>query len=563
MKSLIQWTLALAASAMVLPGNGTASAQVYAGSYLGGGGEQHTVLTIQADGGCRLTSETVESRTLAEQQLRMQERFQQGAEDAEDMAPPESLPDAGSAATNEAVKVKPFTDEELVKKLTGQMNEDDGDNADDSGQKFKIEAKKDTVVITATRSFSSLEELLKENGSIFDAGGVYFENVRFETDTNGLLRLTLLPRNGMERYQKNILSALKLSGARSELKLVFPGPVVASGFTAMATNATWLAVDGKKNETLDAMMKLYAAPTVITAEAGGLKLAQPLESKKLRRSSPRRAAADGDLPVTDAGPGFVAEAQSITTTTLHVFPGGENYFKQSRGFGTQTGAVVNAKLFAPKGRTLQSVSDVRVLTAVDDQGRSVAVEPEADENTSTVEYSGGSSEAATAMQIQLHLKLPPPDAQVIEAISAEAVATTAGTWKEMTLTNLQESAMNLQGNATNEIDLAAVLPGAKLTITKFSLKNNQVQIAARLQGPRTVRHLDLRAQIPGNDNFSSNLSERSSRTKDGETTRMVNLQGFAFGGEGASPATVVLTVRYPEDLRRERVKIELKGLDLL
>jgi hypothetical protein len=337
------------------------------------------------------------------------------------------------------------------------------------------------------------------------------------------------------------------------LKLIFPGKVVSSSFPAMETNATWVTLDGKKDETLDAAAKLIAGPTVITAEPGGLKLAQPLESKKLRRSGRLASAANDDLPVTDAGPGFVAEAQSVTTTTLHVFPGGENYFKQNT---VATGVVVNAKLFAPKGRTLQSVSDVRVLAAVDNKGRSVAAETGNDENGSSEVDARGSADV-NSLQVQLRLQLPQPDAQAIDIISAEAVAVTVGSWKEMTLTNLQ-------ANATNEIDLSGVLLGAEMLITKYNLKNGQFNLQASLKGPATVRRLDVRAKISDNNQFNSYSSNRQSSTKNGEMTRTIVVQGYGFGNQdAASQAAMVLVIRYPNDLQRERVKFELKGLDLL
>jgi hypothetical protein len=550
MKSLIQWLLVPAVFAAVMTWNGTAAAQLYQG-----GTEQHSVLTIKADGSCLFTGETVESRVAAEQQLRVMERYRKMSEGGGEEAPPA---DADLSATNGAAEAKPFTDEELTKKMTDSVNERAEESVENSGQKFNVEVKKDTVTITTSQTFASIEDMLKESYAIWNQSGVYFENARFETDTNSLLRLTLTPRTGMERYQKTARSEWKLSGMQAGLKLVFPGKVVSSGFPATETNATWLAVDGKKDESLDAMMKLYAAPTVITAEAGGLKLAQPLESKKLFRSRRHPDSTGDELPITDAGPGFVAEAQSITTTMLHVFPGGEKYFSQNgNSIESQAGAVVNAKLFAPKGRTLQSVSDIRVLTAVDDKGRSVVVaEAEAGEDVSTETFSGGSQDTS-ALQVQLHLQLPQPDAQSIDTISAEAVATTAGIWKEMTLTNLQE-------NATNDLDLAAVLPGTKLAIVKYSAKNGQLHVEVRLKGPSTVRRLEVRAKIPGNDQFNSYSSDRNSSTKGGETTRTVNVQGYGFA-DGDTPVqnSPVLIIRYPEDLRRERVKFNLKGLDLL
>jgi hypothetical protein len=360
---------------------------------------------------------------------------------------------------------------------------------------------------------------------------------------------------------------MKLIGAKTEFKIIFPGKVISSGFPAIENSATGLSVDGKNDASVDAMLKFYAAPTVITAEAGGLKLEQPLESKKLMRSGRARGAKADDQPITDAGPGFVAEAQNLTTTTLHIFPGGEDYYKENGG-SSQSGAIVSAKLFAPKGRTLKSVSGVRVLTAVDNKGRSVVEKNEAgDENDAFPEFSHGGNEDSAAMEIELRLKLPEPDAQAIDEISAEAVAVTVGKWKEMTLTNLQQ-------NATNEVDLSTVLPGAKMVVTKFSAKNGQVNLTATFKGPKTVEHLDLRANIPGNEHFNSNFNERNSTTKGGTTTRTVNLNGYGerieidsntgtpVSNDGATQA-IVLIVRYPDDLRRERVKFNLKGLDLL
>ncbi len=546
MKLFFQWTLAAITLAAAMTWNGTAAAQFY--GYGGGGTEMNSVLTIKADGSSVFTTETVESRTMAEQQVRMMEQYKKMREATEAGEEP-TKPDLTS--TNET---KPFTDEELAKKLNESMNERYGENMEDSGQKYTVAMKTNTVVFTSTRSFASLEEMLKDNYEIWIASGVSFENVRFETDTNGLLKLSLTSTPG-RNSKIDWRSRWKLSGAKTEMKIIFPGKVVSSGFSATEGNATWFAVDSKKDESLDALAKLVDGTTVITAEAGGLKLDAPVESKKLLRSRRQRAAGGDELPITDAGPGFVAEAQGITTTITHVFPGGEDYFKQN-GNSSPTGAVVNAKLFAPKGRTLQTVSDVRVLTAVDDKGRSVVAEPEAGEEIESYRSYGGSPDA-NSMPIQLHLQLPAPDAQAIDTIAAEVVATTVGTWKEMTLTNLQE-------NATNELDLATVVPGAKLVIVKNSSKNGQINIQARLKGPGTVRRLELRAKIPGNDRFNSNSSERNSSTKGGETTRTLTIQGYGYGEEGGlSPATVVLIVRYPADLRRERVKFNLKGLDLL
>ena len=551
MKRLFRCKLAWAALAAIC-WNSTASAQEFDGDDMAGGlgrgKEQRAVLAISADGSSVLTTVSVETRVMAEQRVRMMERYQKmrDANDGDEDAAKPAL-----TATNDT---KPFTDDELSKKITDAMAE----NAEAQDQKINVLVKKDDVITTATRSFASLEEMLRQSYAVWSSSGVQFENARFETDTNGLLRVTLTPQRNMERYFKSYRSALKLSGVRSELKLIFPGKVVASGFSEMQTNATWLTVDAEKDESLDAMAKLYAAPVVITAELGGLKLDQPLESKKLWRSRGSAAKGDDEPPITDAGPGYVAEAQSVATTTLHVFPGGEEYFSQNP---PATGAVVTVKFFAPKGRTLQSVSDTRVTSAVDNKGRSVVSEAEADDEEGAPslgsELNAGGGSDVSSLPIELRLQLPQPDAQSIDKVSAEAVATTVGTWKEMMLTNFQ-------ANATNELDLSAALPGAKMIITKVSTKNSQFSMQVTLTGPAAVARLEVKAKNPENKQFNSYCSELNSSTKNGQTTRHLQIQAYGFGGDGnASTGSIVLTVRYPQDLQRERVKFELKALDLM
>jgi hypothetical protein len=550
MKHLIRCTLALAVSFTAAQWNSTSFAQFFESPV-----EGHETLTIKSDGTCQVVNDNIVSRVAAESQAR---RWERNRNRSGEMAEDEETPNAQPG--QEAAVPKPFTDEELTKNFREMMKDRANDDADVAGENANIEVKKDTVRTIERRSFASIEEMLKEDTGFWWQGGVAFQNARFEKDTNGLLRVTLTPQPQDQRSLKRYRSGWKMSGVKTELKLIFPGKVLSSGFPEMQTNATWLAIDAKKDESLDAALKLFNAPTIITADLAGLKLDQPLDLKKLQRSARLRSQAGEDIPLTDAAPGFVAEAQAVTTTTLHIFPDGENYFKQNpMNFGQQTGAVVNVKFFAPKGRSLQSVSDVRVLKATDDKARIIAASQEQneenDEETSSYAYSGGSREG-NSTQIQLHLPLPLPDAQAIDEISAEAIAVTAGAWKEMTLTNIQE-------NATNELDLAAVLPGAKLVITKFSWKNSQLNIQARIKGPPTVRRLDIQAKIPGLDNFINNLLELNFKTKANESTRTVTIDGYGYGANnGPSTGPVVLMIRYPEDLRRERVNFKLKALDL-
>jgi hypothetical protein len=62
----------------------------------------------------------------------------------------------------------------------------------------------------------------------------------------------------------------------------------------------------------------------------------------------------------------------------------------------------------------------------------------------------------------------------------------------------------------------------------------------------------------------SNLSERRSTTSGNKTTRNVTIQAYEFErGEEAKNAPLTLVVRYPQDVKRERVQFKLTALDLL
>jgi hypothetical protein len=139
MKLFIRRTLWLAVLAALTQWNGTASAQtVYSedGDFSVGGTEQHAVLTIKADGSCQFVTETIESRTAAEQQVRLMERFRKMSEAGDERA---GAAEVESSSTNAPT---PFTDEELSKRLTDMTNERADESGGTADQKFNVEVKK-------------------------------------------------------------------------------------------------------------------------------------------------------------------------------------------------------------------------------------------------------------------------------------------------------------------------------------------------------------------------------------------------------------------------------------
>ena len=555
MKNFIRCALALAAAWTLALVNSTLFAQFFDGE----AGRRNVALTIHADGRCEVESLMVMSRPAAEQAVRMME-MQQKMEEAQEAGDMTQMANLQAQA-----KTNTFTDEQLKEKYIAMMEEQFSAMEEQGAEKPNVTLDKDNVTVMSKESFASIKDMLQSRSAPGMVGEslIYFQNMRFELDTNGHLMLTLSPNPWMKRQMKTMRTQWKMTGISGELKFVFPGKVLSSGLPETQTNATWITVDSKKDESLDALAKLYDGPVVITAEPAGLTLKEPLELSKLRPRTGRTGEMGDDLPITEGATGFVAQAEGISTTTLHVFPGGENFFKEGNmPFGGQVGAMVHAKLFAPKGRSLQSVTDVKLLAANDDKGRAVAAgkNDEGEEMNSFAFVQSGMDEGQESggAEMQLRLELPQPDAQAIDEVSAEAVAVTAGSWKETTLTNITET-------STNEFDIGAVLPGAKLVLSKITMKNNMLSMQGQIKGPATVKNLKIEVKIPGQERRNYfNFAGGNVSTKGGETTRGFRVNGSVFNPNGEkSSGPYQLLIRYPEDLKRERVTFKLKGLDLL
>ncbi len=499
--------------------------------------ENNTTVTIRADGSCSVSNATLQTRSMVEQQLWIMERYERMSEAQGDG-------DASPATTAQAEEPKRFTDAELVEKLGALIK----DRTDD-GVTPSITASRETVRVETARAYASIQEMFAEGRNRW-AGGLPIDSAVLEQETNGNLRVTLRPAS-TSRRKEALRAQLKAGGAKSEFRLVLPGKVFTSGLPEKRENATWLAWDGTDAASIDAALNVSGAPIVITAEAGGLTLEEPLDSKTIMRMARQEEGAWADLPAAGSGQGFLVEAQSITTSTRHVFPEGEELFKSA---GDLPGLQVEAKIFAPRGRTLQAVTGVRALKAVDDKGRSVLLN--AAEGSQFSISTDDSGEAVFA-QFNLRFALPEPDARAIENVTGEAMAVSTGSWKEMTLGKLEE-------DDTREISLSEVLPGAKLVITKFDARNGQVDVQARLTGPPTIRRLYLQAELAGSKRLNGSCSEVRFIKRAEGSTRLLSINGYSFGGDNRGLwEAVVLRVRFPEDARRDRVHFTFNGLDLL
>lgn len=525
------------------------------------GSDSRVTVTVKADGSARVTNEATQPRKVVEMQITAWQRYHKNAENGE---PDDNAPPPAPAPKTET---KPLSDQELAAKLR-EMNEERPEPGEGGPRTIdSLEVLSNSVRIVATRSFASLKDLLGEGVWNWGPIALMVEDARFEIDTNQQLRITFIPSKEAARRTNSTLREWKAAKVKSEWKLVLPGKILSSGLPQTQENTTGFTLEGEKAESAAAALKLIGSPLVVIAEPGGLKLDEPLQANKLAQARWRGSRSTPDLPVTDAGPGFTAEPLGISLSTVYYFPEGKKALEErpeasAMGLGSP-GAVISARLFPPKGRTIRSVSELKVKKAKDDKGRAIGGASEAGgEQESYQEFFSGSddSEKGGAARLELHLGLPAPDAQTIDELEAEAVALTIGGWKEMTITNAH-------ADTNMVIDLGEVLPDAKMVIKKVTGKKPQTTLEARLEGPAAVNQLELKVKLSSKRGGSSNMSERQTSTSGGKTTRNVTLQSYEFNmgemGGGGSPTPLTLLVRFPQDVKRERVQFKLSALDLL
>jgi hypothetical protein len=198
-----------------------------------------------------------------------------------------------------------------------------------------------------------------------------------------------------------------------------------------------------------------------------------------------------------------------------------------------------------------------VLRAIDDQGREV----KAGRHRSLVPGRTGAypsyGVAAGTTQIDLLLELPAPDTRSLETLSAEVVLATVTDWRELPITNLQQG-------ATHTIDLGALLPGTTLTFTRVLAQPSQFSVSATLTGSAAVRNIEIAGPPAQQDASRFHAFDGQITTKAGRTVRKINITVYGRGDANAAVAQAAgFRLRYPADLREERLQFTLKELDLL
>lgn len=507
----------------------------------GSQGSGRATLTIQPDGTSEVRAEGVQPRQSVERWVRAMARISSAVDDEEDMG--EDVPPAADT---------PLSDKQLEEKLLQFTGNSDSPLA--PTWEIKVESEGEQARITTRQSFKNLDGLVSAAPDIWQRAGLPVQNVRLEA-SNNVVRLTMRPvaNSTQSRYLRRML---RNSTVTNELMIVVPGSIVSTDLAQVSSNAVRFVLNTKDADSLSAAEKLGEQPFTLAFEAGGLDVKRPLESRILARSV--RESADGyaALPLSDAVVSYEAEAVGLMISTVHLFPGASNNARALRQFDAlDRGSVtVTAKLFAPRGRFILRASDVRAVRAVDDKQRPV-LPHEAEESSSMASWDSSKSERQTSIEVSLRLSMPLPDAEGIEELECEAIAVTAGSWKQMFITNIVAS--------SNAMDLHHVLPDATMTIREASFKSGQVRVVATLSGPPEVKQVSVNVENPDAEHFSAHSYETGSQKGSGTNSRTITIQGFSFGQGEMQPGRFRLNVQIPADLKRERARFQLKGLDFL
>jgi hypothetical protein len=512
-------------------------------------GTGSAAISIRPDGACVVRSESTMPRAMIEAQIRMMDRYKEldGEDDDDDFSQPPSPPAAEPDAK--------LTDEQLKARVRQMYSERVG-----WGRRFgeteveSVEIEAETVRIVTTTSFGSLEDFVAASPLMLSSFG--FGGLKADTDETGRLRLTL-SSEADDSSRKQMAQRLRLMGLKAELRFELPGEVISSPFPGRDGSATWINVDGSEAETVNALVRLWEAPAVIVAEPGGLTLAEPLDSKTLIRTHWQQERGAPELPVQQARPGYTAEVTQVVTTTVYEFRPRDKQAGEDEGMDGETdGVQLHVKLFAPKGRVVRTVSNARVVRARDDQGRAIAIAEAGGQEKMRfhARTSRSGQQSGESAEVTVTLPLPAADAVALEEVEIEAVMLTAGGFKEKLVQELTP--------APKEIDLADLLAGATLTITKVGETHGMDHVQLTVTGPAEVRQLEFALRAGGDRHSSGFVADDRATRKQERVERRVTLYHHGSGRHGGRAAPLTLEVRLPTDLANEKVRLTLREVDL-
>ncbi|NQT85372.1 hypothetical protein HQ560_01320 [bacterium] len=497
--------------------------------------EQDSTFTLAPDGSCEVAMDLRVPRSIAEKEL-LRRAAMEDEEEEEDEG---------------AARPTSLTDEQLTAQARQRAKEGvyvggtvSVDSAVLEDGKLRVRYRVAFPSVRALLLCRSLHQLVTR--------------VTYEKDDKGRLKITQWATKDVA----GMLKTARANGVKGSHRIVLPGKILESAWPETKDNATWVAFAPSDDKNYAMLEKLLGEPMVIVAEMGGLSEKDlPLDSdvlhqeKRAERPVRRRPNRGPELPVTDAEPGFVVEAHSVQTVVRYVYPEGKKFEKDPERRGSEReGVQVRAQLHTPRGRHLLETQSPTVSKAVDDKGRAVAIAKNVSYGRHTFDDDDG--DLKTSATLTLAFELPEPDAKFIHELRGGVVATTFGAWKSQRIAPLE-------ADAKKAIALDAFPPGATVTVVAVAQQSRQGSVLIRVEGPQDVDQLRCSLGFPGIESMNSYVQESSSQSNAGRTTRTLKVAYHHYGSEAApNRDALVLTVRVPTDVRRERVKFVLKDIDL-
>ena len=493
-----------------------------------GGCRIDSTLTIRPDGTCTVRMEVAQHRAAVVRV--MDEEWSRPGQDEE--KPAARMTDAElEAAIRARLAVGAMPVVETKMKL-------DAIEVKDGKVRVALSATAPTVKALAT-DFVHLSPLL-----------VGADQLVAEKDPKGRLRLSVGRREGSTRNVQEVIERFQLTEMLLTCRIVAPGKVLTSSLPQTKDNATWLSLDAMRPESEKALAKYLAAPTVVTAELGGLKLDARIDSRELARPPQARDPRTARLPLVDAPPGFIVSPISVTTVSYRFLKDHRKLIAaHKQEFAGSAGLAIAAEILLPKDRRLLSAESARVVEAVDGQGRSI--EPGPEQRTFTLTDARG-ERLHGRVPMTLRLGLPAPDAGRLERLAGEAVLVTSSGWKAVEIPNLAV-------DPKKEIELAGVVPGCFIAITE--IKGRQIRFTLRGKGHTAVfEDLAFALKLPGGEEWECRKSGHSLSSTGNVFKGTMTISVAERGKEAAAGMTLV--VRAPDRVRRERVRFTLERLPL-
>jgi hypothetical protein len=494
--------------------------------------EEQVEVTIGSSGACSVRKIYIFERHQVEEELEMMDTV----EDTE-------TENKKSAEENNSAE------EILKKRISGffEMHQ----AREDRQVPTKIEAiriSEEKIALHTIAHYESITEFIHWAQLVQETG---YTHLRMEAQAPDKMALVLYREDErVLRYIKSVYEGLMRMQQTAKITWKLPGDIITSPLPNRKGNSTWLELGVGDSDAVVRRMMGQDRLT-ITFKPNGLPLEAPVDSADRKEADP---AADepkplgSDLPIVKAGPGYWAEPVNLRTTqivSLQSETNGSSIQTSSVPTSQKEEAIIQMRLFAPMTRHFVSVEPLNIINAMDDQQRKLTI----DHNELQSEPAGGNVFLAEA-----HLGLPEYDATAIAQIKGDVIAVTCAGWTEKRIR------IPLTPD-DRKFPLSPVVDASTLMFKAHTVNSEQHSITVVLTGRRELGNLSFSLQTPEGENASQGVMQDEISKNQEQWIRTSTIIYSFYRGSGKGPVDLVL--KYPRDLKREKISFSLTDIDLM